>query len=315
MPTDRPRPARIARFGRDRFLYAGGHRYHLVEAGRGPPLLMLPGALETYRTWNDVLPRLARRFRCLALDLLGQGDSDAPREARYDVTAQADQMAALLDALEIPRAHLMGAALGGSIVLSFAGRHGERVLRAVAVDGLAQVSPTDRGPLDYLGWMARQPVLGAVAERIGRTGLLALPLVKAQLRGRWRRVGWSDRFQLAADSRVMLRALRRETMAAILDAHHGSRGLSQDARRITRPLLHLAGQRSVYRPLMERTWRVLQDVPAVELIELLGVGSAVQIERPAWCAESVTAFLRAERLPRGRLGARGSDGVRRLRLR
>lgn len=315
MAMDRPRPARIARFGRDRFLYAGDHRYHLVEAGRGPPLVLLPGALETYRTWNDSLPRLARRFRCLAVDLLGQGDSDAPREARYDVSAQADQLALLLDALEIDRTHVVGAALGGSIVLSFVGRHGDRVRRAVSVDGLVGQGEAERGPLDYLAWMAKQPLLGELVERVGRTGLLALPLVKAQLRGRWRRVGWSDRFQLAADSRVMLRRLRKETMAAILNAHRGGRDLSGAARRIQRPVLHLVGQRSVYRPLMERTWQILRQVSAVETIELLGVGSAPQIERPAWFAESVTAFLRSQRLPRGRLGAPGSDGVRRLRLR
>ncbi len=315
MAVDYPRPARIARFGRDRFLYAGDYRYHLVEAGRGPPLLLLPGALETYRTWNDVLPRLARRFRCLAVDLIGQGDSDALAEVRYDVPAQADQMVALLDALELKRVYLMGAALGGSIVLNLVGRHGGRVIRAVSVDGLAGVSPTGKDPLSYLGWMAQKPVLGKVAEKVGRTGLLALPLVRVQLRGRWSRVGWSDRFQLAADSRVMLRALRRETMAAILDAHQNSQGLEDAAQQINQPLLYLAGQRSAYRPLVGWTWEILRTVPTVIPIEVLGVGTAPQIERPAWFAETVTAFLRSGRLPRGRLSEAGSDGVRRLTLR
>jgi pimeloyl-ACP methyl ester carboxylesterase len=209
----------------------------------------------------------------------------------------------------------MGAALGGSVALNLAGRHGGRVIRAVSIDGLAGVAPSGKGPLDYLGWMAQKPVLGKVAEKVGRTGLLALPLVRVQLRGRWSRVGWSERFQLAADSRVMLRALRQETMAAILDAHRNSRGLEDAAQRINQPVLHLAGQHSVYRPLVQWTWEILGASPTVVSIEVLGVGTAPQIERPAWFAESATAFLRSGRLPRGRMSESDDQGVRRLTLR
>src|SRR5688572_24899575 len=62
-----------AEFGSDRFALVDGQNVHYVEAGEGPPVVLIPGAFSTYRVWNRVLPALARRHRVIAIDYLGAG--------------------------------------------------------------------------------------------------------------------------------------------------------------------------------------------------------------------------------------------------
>ncbi|MBF6210308.1 alpha/beta fold hydrolase [Nocardia puris] len=108
-------------------------RYH--EAGSGPPLVLLHGSGPGVSGWANFganLPALAARFRCLILDQPGFGDSARP--AVYDrnyLRIAADAVLALLDALEVPRAHLLGNSMGGAVATLVALEHGDRVDRLV----------------------------------------------------------------------------------------------------------------------------------------------------------------------------------------
>lgn len=74
-----------------RFVEVGGLMFHIQEMGRGPDLLLLHGTGSATHSWRDLLPILAKDFRCLAVDLPGHGFSDIPtfsqltlqRVARY----------------------------------------------------------------------------------------------------------------------------------------------------------------------------------------------------------------------------------------
>src|SRR5574337_140490 len=58
--NDQHRVFSKAAFGSDRFALVRDYNIHYVEAGEGQPLLLIPGAFTTYRTWNRVLPELSR---------------------------------------------------------------------------------------------------------------------------------------------------------------------------------------------------------------------------------------------------------------
>jgi pimeloyl-ACP methyl ester carboxylesterase len=85
---------------------------HLYEAGNGPPVLLLHGWPQDAASWRYVIPRLADRYRLIAPDLRGFGRSGAPGSGYDGMTFGADAIA-LLDALEIERAHLIGHDWGG----------------------------------------------------------------------------------------------------------------------------------------------------------------------------------------------------------
>jgi pimeloyl-ACP methyl ester carboxylesterase len=85
---------------------------HLYDAGEGPPVLLLHGWPQDAVSWRYVIPLLAGRHRLIAPDLRGFGQSDAPGRGYNGQTFGADAIA-LLDALEIERAHLIGHDWGG----------------------------------------------------------------------------------------------------------------------------------------------------------------------------------------------------------
>ena len=113
--------------GRLVFRQAGPHSY--LEAGAGEPVVMLHGLGATKLSLLPTVGALAERFRCIAPDLPGFGDSSKPIGAAYDPPFFAEAVVDLLDRLGIERAHLVGNSLGGRIALEVGMRHPGRVLR------------------------------------------------------------------------------------------------------------------------------------------------------------------------------------------
>jgi len=101
-----------------------------VEHGTGEAVILLPGLGGDHFLWHRQIPALASHFRVLALDNRGAGQSDAP-DVPYSIEQMADDVAGLLDALGIARAHLIGASMGGFIVQMFALRHPHRLHRLI----------------------------------------------------------------------------------------------------------------------------------------------------------------------------------------
>jgi pimeloyl-ACP methyl ester carboxylesterase len=91
---------------------AGPLDIHLYEAGAGPPVLLLHGWPQDAWSWHSVIPLLADRFRLIAPDLRGFGQSGSTDRGYDGMTFGADAIA-LLDALEIDQAHLIGHDWGG----------------------------------------------------------------------------------------------------------------------------------------------------------------------------------------------------------
>ena len=109
--------------------------YHLAyyEAGRGSALILLHGLGADSRHWAANIDALARHFRVIALDQIGFGQSDKPL-MRYTVGHFSDYLRGFLQAVNIPKASLVGNSLGGWVALDFAIRHPQMVDKLVLVD-------------------------------------------------------------------------------------------------------------------------------------------------------------------------------------
>lgn len=99
--------------------YVGGrYRTRAIEAGDGPPLVLIHGVGGHAEAWSRNVMRLSRHFRVLAIDLLWHGySSKPPYVGGEDIPAYVDQVVDLLDAEGIERSHLEGESLGGWIGL------------------------------------------------------------------------------------------------------------------------------------------------------------------------------------------------------
>jgi len=101
-----------------------GADLHVARCGTGSPLLLLHGWPEFWLTWEPVMERLAARHTLIAPDLRGFGDSDKPA-GPFGADDQAADMAALLDALGIEYAGIVGHDVGGAVIQALARAHPE----------------------------------------------------------------------------------------------------------------------------------------------------------------------------------------------
>ena len=102
-------------------------RIAYVERGEGPVALFFHGAFLNGFQWRDVIDRCAPARRCIAFDNLGHGHTEVGEGQAVDFDAQASGAAALMDALGVDRADLVGNDSGGAIAQVFAAHHPERV--------------------------------------------------------------------------------------------------------------------------------------------------------------------------------------------
>lgn len=116
---------------RRRFVDLPDGQIHYAEAGQGdPPILLLHQTPRSWAEYRHVLPLLGKHRRTIAMDTIGFGDSSAqPRED--SIEAYAEGAAAMLDALSIERAIVVGHHTGGVIAIQLAATQPDRVERLV----------------------------------------------------------------------------------------------------------------------------------------------------------------------------------------
>jgi 2-hydroxymuconate-semialdehyde hydrolase len=126
------------RLEKRRLRVSGGELAYLDE-GDGPPAVLLHGFPTSSHLWRDLVPMLAPRFRAIALDLLGYGDSDKPEDpSALTITRQAGYVRELLGALGLGDPAVIGHDIGGGIAQLLALEGDVRTL--VLVDSIASDS-------------------------------------------------------------------------------------------------------------------------------------------------------------------------------
>jgi pimeloyl-ACP methyl ester carboxylesterase len=258
-------------------------RIRFVEAGRGPPLVLIHDYLASRVAWDDVLPRLSERFHVIAPDLPGFGESEKPPPSRYryDFEAFAESLVDLCAAVGLGRVSLCGHALGGAVALTLAATHAHLVHKLVLVNPL--VYPPRPDPLSRV---AGVPVLG--------------PLVFKQLFGRAlfrsrflpRAAGASN----AAPARRVdhlfelfdapaAREAAYATMRAMLD----TRPLTASVPRVTTPTLVAWGRANRASPV-EHGRRLARELGGARF-EVFDCGTSPAEECPGPFTSAVAAFL------------------------
>jgi pimeloyl-ACP methyl ester carboxylesterase len=115
-------------------LEAAGHRIVYYDGGSGDPIVLVHGFTGSKENWLELARHLTPHHRVLIPDLPGWGESERKAGADYGVAAQVERLGALLDALGLARAHLVGHSMAGQITGVFTAAHPERVLSLALVD-------------------------------------------------------------------------------------------------------------------------------------------------------------------------------------
>jgi len=182
LPPDTPnRPARADDVVRGEFIDLDGVRLYYYAAGTrgvGEPVVFLHGFPTSGHLWTDVIPLMPAGHRLVVLDLLGYGRSDPPAERPLTLRAHAERVVALMDALGIHQACVVGHDLGGGVAQAVAIHFPARVTRLALVDSVA-----------FTGWPTRDVRLARALLRF--TGKVPPRWVLAVLRADLER-GYAD---------------------------------------------------------------------------------------------------------------------------
>jgi pimeloyl-ACP methyl ester carboxylesterase len=110
-----------------------GVRVHYLTAGQGPAVILLHGYAETSRMWRPIIPVLAERFKVIAPDLPGIGDSAIPANGS-DMKTAAMRMHALARALGVGKARVVGHDIGLMVAYAYAAQFPTEVEKLVVMD-------------------------------------------------------------------------------------------------------------------------------------------------------------------------------------
>jgi pimeloyl-ACP methyl ester carboxylesterase len=270
---------------------------HVAEAGQGPPVLLLHGWPQHWYAWRGVIPLLAPHHRVICPDLRGFGWSDAP-PGRYGKAELAEDIIALLDALELERVDLLAHDWGAWIGFILCLEHPERFTHYMPLNIL---TPWPEPPsLRGLGAAARlwyqvalaMPWLGTTLLR--RTGFVRRLIGAGAVHKAW---SPSD-LDIFAD---VLRAPERAAASVHLYRTFLLRELAPylqgklGARRLTVPTLMLHGTKDLaidYRRLGQ--WQRNADQMSLELRE--DSGHFIAEELPGFVAERALALFSSDPL-------------------
>jgi pimeloyl-ACP methyl ester carboxylesterase len=108
------------------------------EQGEGPPLLCIAGLGATHEFWLPLTALLAADYHVVVFDNRGIGETDDP-ESPVSIGQLADDAVALMDALQITRAPILGHSMGTSIALDLAARYPDRVQALILCNAFIQI--------------------------------------------------------------------------------------------------------------------------------------------------------------------------------
>ncbi len=114
--------------------------YELLGPENAPVLVLSNGIMMSTASWAFQTQSLSRHFRVLTYDCRGMWKSEHP-PGPYSMEMHADDLASLLGALDIDRAHIAGISYGAEISMVFALNYPERTQSLIVIDGVSQIDP------------------------------------------------------------------------------------------------------------------------------------------------------------------------------
>jgi epoxide hydrolase 4 len=284
---------------RSEFIEANGIRFHCLTDGDGPLVLLLHGFPQFSYEYRHLVPALARAgYRAVAPDMRGFGDTTRPaRIEDYALQTLGDDVAALVEALGEPKAHVLGHEWGGIVAAEAALSHPDKVDRLILVNCAPAIT---LGRAIHHSWRQRIRSWYVLFYRIPRLPEWWL----TAFRGRAMRLLLSDRVFSAEDLAAYRDAIRRPRAAWAGLAYYRSiaHTIKEDAdrlrgKRITSPALILWGKRD---------WTLNRDLPRwldrqftnpTRKVFFPDVGHWVIEARPDDVARTVIGFLDEDRVP------------------
>jgi esterase len=150
----------------DRQVIIGSMRFHYLDwGGTGQPILLLHGGGLNAHTWDVACVMLRDRYRCIALDQRGHGDSEWSPVIDYGVEAQVRDIEGFVEHLGLEKPVLIGQSMGGLNSIAYSIRHSQQMKALVVVDVAPEINATGA---QRIREFASTPELGSPDEFLER---------------------------------------------------------------------------------------------------------------------------------------------------
>jgi len=272
-----------------KFIEMHGMRQAVVDEGDGDEvLLLIHGMAGSAQTWRAVLPQLAKRYRVIAPDLLGHGQSSKPR-TDYSLGAFAVGLRDLLDELGVESATVVGQSLGGGVAMQFLYQHPDYCRRLVLISS-GGLGPDVGLVLRLLAAPGAEFVMPVIAPSpVLRAGNAVKSwLSSAGLRSPRGAEIWSA-YSSFGDSETRQAFLR--TLRSVVDYRgQAVSALNRLNLREGLPILAIWGEQDNIIPV-DHAYAALEARPDCRLEVLPGVGHFAQVEAPDKVIELLDEFI------------------------
>ncbi|HZM94210.1 MAG TPA: alpha/beta hydrolase [Vicinamibacterales bacterium] len=269
----------------DRFLEVNGLRIHYVDwGGEGkPPFVMVHGLDRVARTFDHLATRFTSKYRVLAIDMRGHGDSGWDPQGRYLVEDHVGDLEGVVGQLELRDLVLWGNSTGGRVVQVFAGKHPELVSRVISED----VGPerprqiadnyAKRVQQEQAGWASQDELLAQLRKSNPRMSPAVLePYVRYGTKKRA-----DGRIEWKRDPQLVKGFVATE--------------LWRYVRNIKAPILYIIGGRSNIVP-PETQDELRKVLPNAQLVTIPDVGHYPSDEKTDEVVTIVNRFLAGEKI-------------------
>jgi pimeloyl-ACP methyl ester carboxylesterase len=268
-----------------------GVRLFYEETGAGTPIVFVHEFAGDHRSWEPQVRHFSRRYRCIAYNARGYPPSDVPEDAeRYSQQRARDDILAVLDALKLERAHVVGLSMGAFATLHFGMAHAGRALSLTAAGGAYGAHPAQHARF--------QAESRANAEFIRREGMARFAATyghgptRVQLQHKDPRAFAEYIAQLAEHSA----AGSANTMAGYQGRRPSLYDFEQDFKRMSTPTLLMLGDEE--EPALEANLFLKRCIPSAGLAVLPCSGHAINLEEPALFNRLLEDFLHSAELRR-----------------
>ncbi len=255
-----------------------GIRLHYDVLGRSaaPAVLMIQGLGADKHGWDMQRFALALNYRVIALDNRGAGRSDKPF-GHYTLDQMADDAIAVLDAVGVERAHVVGASMGGAISQIIGVRHPHRVLSLTLACTACRNHPWRRELLQGWAAAANERGMGAMAAEAARW-----VIGPRSFRRLLPAFGWLGPLAMGRTSHAFVSQVK-----AILEVDES---VADQLEQVTIPTLVLVGNQDILTPRGDSE-EIAARMPNAELVVISGAAHGFMVEHATTFNRVLFEFL------------------------
>ncbi len=261
------------------FIDVNGTRMHYTDTGGdGPVIVFSHGLLFDTRMFDAQVAALKDRYRCIAFDHRGQGQSSAP-VGGYDMDTLSEDAAALIQSLGIEKCHFAGLSMGGFVAQRLAVNHPELLRSVTILDSAADPEPTENlkgyGMLNFMmRWIGAWSIVGSLMPILFGKSFLADDSKKG-IRDTWRN---------------RLKQLSRKSTPKAVKGVLERGSFAGQLPKITLPTLIIVGEEDVA-TVPEKSEKMHAAIAGSKLVYIPKAGHSSPIENPQQVTAALEAFI------------------------